>query len=97
MGVVLFWCWLHGSLVLGINDQSEGSGAMGSVGLGAYEQHRSTFLTLVFLRPEGRTFRAIGLNVEAMSVPRLGAGIVIGLPISVSSYCLLTFSLVPCV
>jgi len=36
-------------------------------------------LILVFLRREGRTFRDIGLNIEAMSVPRLVAGIVIGL------------------
>ena len=36
-------------------------------------------LTLAFLRWEGRTFHDIGLNVEAMSVPRLVAGAVIGM------------------
>jgi hypothetical protein len=79
--VVLFWCCYLAVLVLASIVKAKVPPQWAQLVWGLSSSAALLPLTLVFLRREDRTFRDIGLNVEAMSVPRLVAGIVIGLTI----------------
>jgi membrane protease YdiL (CAAX protease family) len=77
--VVLFWCCYMAVLVLASIVKAKVPPQWGQLVWGLASSSALLPLTLVFLRLEGRTVRDIGLNFEALSVPRLVAGIVIGL------------------
>jgi uncharacterized protein len=77
--VVLFWCCYMAVLVLVWMVKGKVPPNWGQLAWGLASSAALLPLTFVFLRQEGRTFRDIGLNIEAMSLPRLVTGIVIGL------------------
>ena len=81
MRVVLFWCCYLVVLFLASIIKARVPPQWGQLVWGLTSSAALLSLTLVFLRREDRTFRDIGLNVEAMSFPRLGAGIAIGVAI----------------
>lgn len=78
MRVALFWCCYMAVLVLAWMIKGKVPPNWGQLVWGLVSSAALLPLILVFLRWEGRTFRDIGLNFEAMSVPRLVAGTVIG-------------------
>ena len=81
MRVVLFWCCYMAVLLLAWIAKAKVPPQWGQLVWGLASSAVLLLLTLVFLRQEGRTFRDIGLNLEAMSGPRFVAGIVSGLAI----------------
>jgi membrane protease YdiL (CAAX protease family) len=78
MRVALFWCCYMAVLVLAWMIKGKIPPNWGQLVWGLASSAALLPLILVFLQWEGRTFRDIGLNFEAMSVPRLVAGTAIG-------------------
>ena len=78
MRVVLFWCCYMAILFFASTVKAKVPPQWGQLVWGLASSAALILLTLVFLRREGHTFRDTGLNIEAMSAPRLVAGSVIG-------------------
>ena len=77
--VMLFWGCYMAILILEWKVKTKIPPQWGQLFWGLASSAALLLLTFVFLRWEGRTFRDVGLNLEAMSVPRLVTGIAIGL------------------
>jgi membrane protease YdiL (CAAX protease family) len=79
MRIVLFWFCYMAILVLAWMVKAKVPPKWGQLVWGLLSSAALLLITMVFLRWEGHAFRDIGLNIEAMSVPRAVAGIAIGL------------------
>ena len=80
-GVVLFWGGYIVILVLAATVKGMVPERWGQLTWGLASGAAILLLTLLFLRREGRSFRAVGLNLETTSVLRLIGGVFIALAI----------------
>ena len=76
---MLFWGCYMAILILEWKVKTKIPPQWGQLFWGLASSAALLLLTFVILHWEGRTFRDVGLNLEAMSVPRLVTGIAIGL------------------